>query len=157
MQPALKHALAAIILVLSLVAPVTAGPLEDAVAAYDRGDYATALRLLRPLASQGNALAQTFLGMMYYDGDVPQNYAEAAKWLRLAADQGAPMAQTYLGVMYNLGRGVPQNNTEALKWYRLAADRGEANAQLNIGVMYFKGQGVPEAGRRRQRRMGSEE
>jgi len=54
MQPALKHALAAIIVVLSIAAPVAAGPLEDGVAAYERSDYATALRLLRPLADQGN-------------------------------------------------------------------------------------------------------
>ena len=44
MKPALKHALAAIILVLSLATPVAAGPREDASAAYYRGDYATALR-----------------------------------------------------------------------------------------------------------------
>ena len=37
---------------------VRAGPLEDASAAGGRGDYATALRLLRPLAAQGSAQAQ---------------------------------------------------------------------------------------------------
>jgi hypothetical protein len=57
-KPALKHALTAIILVLSLAAPVAAGPIEDARAANLRGDYATALRLLRPLADQGDAFAQ---------------------------------------------------------------------------------------------------
>jgi hypothetical protein len=56
MKLTLKHALAAIILVLSFAAPVAAGPYEDAVAAFGRGDYATALRLIRPLADQGNAL-----------------------------------------------------------------------------------------------------
>ena len=37
MKLALKRALAAIILVLSLAAPVAAGPFEDATAAYSRG------------------------------------------------------------------------------------------------------------------------
>jgi hypothetical protein len=65
-----------------------AGPLEDAVAAAGRDDYATALRLFRPLADQGNALAQYALGVMYDNGQgVQQNYAEAAKWYRKAADQ----------------------------------------------------------------------
>ncbi len=51
---------------------------EDAKAAYDRGDYATALRLLRPLAELGNAAAQHYLGKMYADGmGVPQD--DAAK------------------------------------------------------------------------------
>ena len=63
-----RAAFAAIVLLLSLAAPVAAGPLEDANAAYGRGDYATALRLLRPLADQGDADAQINLGFMYANG-----------------------------------------------------------------------------------------
>ena len=65
MKLTFKHALATSILVLSFAAPVAAGPLEDAVAAYDRGDYAIALRLIRALAEQGDAIAQNNLGAMY--------------------------------------------------------------------------------------------
>jgi len=44
--------------------------------AYQRGDYATAVRLWRPPAEQGNAEAQYNLGVMYAEGDgVPQDYA----------------------------------------------------------------------------------
>jgi TPR repeat protein len=68
MKPAVKHALAAITVVLSLAAPVAAGPYEDAAAAYNGGDYAAALRLLRPLANQGDAGAQFNLGLMYARG-----------------------------------------------------------------------------------------
>ena len=114
MKPALKHALAAIILVLSLAAPVAAGPLEDAEAAYRRGDYATALRIFRPLANQGVAGAQAILGLMYDRGwGVPQNSAEAVKWYRLAAEQGLAGAQALLGNMYAEGEGVRQNYAEA--------------------------------------------
>jgi TPR repeat protein len=98
---ALKYAFAAVILLLSFAAPVAAGPLEDATAADDRGDYATALRLLRELAEQGNARAQFKLGGMYDDGrGVAQNDAEALKWYRLAADQGYGNAQYNLALMY---------------------------------------------------------
>jgi TPR repeat protein len=84
MKFTLKHAFAAIFLMLSFAAPLAAGPYEDAVAAYNRGDYATALRLLRPLAEQGDVVAQFNLGTMYANGHgVSQNYAEAAKWYRL--------------------------------------------------------------------------
>jgi hypothetical protein len=55
MKLRLKHAVAAIVLVLSFAAPVAAGPFQDAVAAHNRGDYSTALRLLRPFAEQGDA------------------------------------------------------------------------------------------------------
>jgi uncharacterized protein len=78
MKLTLKHAIAAILLTLSIAAPVAAGALEDtdaADAAYAKGDYATALRLLRPLADQGNASAQYNLGVMHANGHgVPQNY-----------------------------------------------------------------------------------
>jgi TPR repeat protein len=139
-----KAAVAAIIL-LSLAAPVTAGPFEDAAAAYGRGDYATALRLFRPLADQGNALAQSSLGEMYAFGEgVPKNYAEALKWYRKAADQGYASAQTGLGEMYAFGMGVPQNGAEAVKWSRLAAEQGYAPGQYALGVIYDEGLGVPK-------------
>jgi TPR repeat protein len=140
-----RAAFAAIVLVLSLAAPVAAGPLEDAAVAYSTGDYATALRLFRPLADQGVASAQAHLGSMYYEGKgVPQDYAEAVKWYRLAADQGEVLAQHNLGSMYYDGKGVPQDYAEAVKWYRLAADQGEVLAQDTLGDMYKNGHGVPQ-------------
>jgi len=118
---------------------------EDGLAAYQHGDYATALRLLRPVAEKGNPQAQAYLGFMYIEGrGVPQDDAEAAKWLRLAAEQGYAEAQSNLGVIYIEGRGVPQDDAEAVKWLRLAAEQGYAEAQSNLGVMYAEGQGVPK-------------
>jgi len=84
-----RAGLLAILLCLSLVAPVAAGQIEDGWVAYQGGDYATALRLWRPLAGQGDARAQRLLGVMYTDGNgVPQDYAEAARWLSKAAAGG---------------------------------------------------------------------
>src|ERR1039458_2885751 len=66
-----------------------AGPFEDAVSAHKRGDFATALRLFRSLAAQGEAEAQFNMGWMSEKGQgVAQDYAEAAKWYRLSAIQG---------------------------------------------------------------------
>jgi len=49
--------------------------------AYDRGDYATALKEWRPLAEQGHATAQSNLGYMYDNGlGVPQDYTQARDW-----------------------------------------------------------------------------
>ena len=127
-----------------------AGPLEDGEAAYQRGDYATALQIWRPLADQGDAGAQAWLGLMYDNGHgVTQDYAEAARWYRLAAAQGLALAQFNLGEMYYLGQGVPQDYAEAVKWYRLEAVQGNATAQYNLGAMYSLGQGVPRTTRKR--------
>jgi TPR repeat protein len=127
---------------LGLTAPVWAG-LDEGVAAYQRGDYATALREWRSLTKQGNAKAQFNLGIMYSNGQgVPQDYAKALQWFRKAAEQGNAEAQRNLGVMYADGEGVPQDYAKAVKWYRTAAKQGQTGAQFNLGVMYRKGQGV---------------
>ena len=109
-----------------------AGPYQDALAAYGRGDYATALSLLRPLAAQGNATAQFVLGMMYnYGQGVVQDYKEAMKWSRLAAAQGDVDAQYMLGEMYDLGQGVVQNYVRAHMWFMLSVANGATYASKN--------------------------
>ena len=98
---------------------------QKGVAAYDSGDYATALREWRPLAEDGRADAQFNLGQMYRRGKgVPQDYKTAVKWLRLAAKQGNASAQTNLGVMYATGQGVIQDNVYAHMWGNIAASNG---------------------------------
>src|SRR5438874_12072440 len=95
--------------------------LEDGRDAYQNGDYAAALRLLRPLADAGNPEAQVFIGMSYEFGDgVTKNTAEAVKWYRQAADKGNMDAAYNLGTIYEEGNGVPKNIAEAVKWFRVA-------------------------------------
>ena len=134
-----------LILTLALATPAHAG-FDEGVAAYDRGDFATALREWRLLAERGHAESQRNLGAMYAGGrGVPQNNAEAGKWYRLAAEQEYALAHATLEGMYVKGRGVPENDVEAVKWYRLAAEQGEVSAQFALGVMYLEGSGVPES------------
>jgi TPR repeat protein len=118
---------------------------EDAAAAYDRADYATARRLWLPLAEGGNADAQTMLGIIYEEGQgVSQDYAAAATWYRRAADQGDPDAQFYLACMHDLGKGLPIDPAAAASWLSKAADQGHTDAQFNLGVMYEEGIGVSQ-------------
>jgi TPR repeat protein len=70
-------------------ADAVAGPWEDGMAAYNRGDYAPAIRLFRPLAEQGNAKAQHLIGVMYHKGEgVARNSVRAFAWFSLAAAHG---------------------------------------------------------------------
>ena len=118
---------------------------DAAVAAYDRQDYATALRIFRELAAQGHARAQWQLGVEYVQGrDVPQDYKEAARLYGLAAVQGHADAQYNLGVMYGKGQGVAQDYKEAVRLWGLAAAQGHARAQNNLGTMYEVGTGVAQ-------------
>ncbi len=70
---------------------------DDGLAAYNRGDYAQAIRIWEPLAAHGDARAQITLGKEYLEGySVPQDRQVALKWFRLAAAQGDAKAQENL-------------------------------------------------------------
>ena len=134
---------AALVFLLGLAAIARSDPLDDAIAAQARRDYATALRLFRPLAQAGDPVAQKNLGAHYDHGwGVPQDQAEGLRWFRKAADQGYADAEFEVGVMYELGRGTPKDYSEAAKWFRKAAEQGHGEAQGSLGEMYANGEGV---------------
>ncbi len=107
---------------------------ENGYAAFERRDYTTAMRLWRPLADQGDAEAQYYVGFLYDSGLLgTTNSAEAVKWWRLAAAQDHARAQYQLGNAYENGMGVLQNHVEALKWYCRAAEQGHDAAMNYLG------------------------
>jgi TPR repeat protein len=135
-----------LILAITLAQPVAAQSFkpdyEVGDAAYDRKDYATALKHLRPLAEQGHARAQYRLGDIYSGGwGVTEDDAEAVRWYRKAAEQGHAKAQFWLGIMYYQGHGVTRDYKEAVRWCRKAAKQGDAYAQFWLGDMYKQGIG----------------
>jgi len=127
-------------------APVDiAAVVAQAEAADTAKDYATAQRLYRLAAEQGDARAQNALGFLYEKGrGVPQDYTEAVKWYRLAAAQDFPKAFGNLAAAYGNGTGVAKDAGEALKWARLGAEEGDVRSQNGLGFMYDNGQGVPQ-------------
>src|SRR5208282_1312067 len=99
-------------------------------------------QILRPLADQGNAVAQIYLGAMYRDGKgMAKDYSQAVAWFRKAADQGDFVTPINIAGMYLHGLGVPQDYTQAARWYRRDADKGDDFAQNKLGVMYANGLG----------------
>jgi predicted nucleic acid-binding Zn-ribbon protein len=90
--------------------------------AFDRANYATALKTWQPKASEGDAEAQFYVGEIYEKGlGILPDYDLAAVWYRKAANQGYSAAMVNLGYLYEKGFGVPQNSIAALNWYRKAA------------------------------------
>lgn len=101
MKQRIKTLCAGGLLSLALFGVAMAGPLEDSRTAYQRGDYTTAMSLLRPLAEQGDAAAQNGLGLMFAQGHgVPQDYAQAYQWFNLAASR-AKDAETQNAATHN--------------------------------------------------------
>lgn len=93
--------------------------------AYQKGDYVEAAKQWRPLADQGDDVAQYNLGLLYLDGHgVPQSVTEAANWFRRAAEQDYAQAQHNLGAMYGSGQGVKRDYVQAYKWLNICAAKG---------------------------------
>jgi uncharacterized protein len=140
----LRFTITFVLSIIGLAVPAWAD-FQAGMEANNRGDYATALREWRPLAGQGDALAQYNLGVLYRKGrGMPQDDVQARQWFEKAAAQGQAKAQFNLGTLYFNGEGVKKDYQQALRWFRLAADQGEALAQTKMAIMYDDGQGVPQ-------------
>jgi V8-like Glu-specific endopeptidase len=139
----INAALALLILLLGLAGPAAAAELDEAVAAAHRGEYATALRRLSPLAEKGDARAEFDIGFMHaYGWGVPRNPTEAIAWYRKAADQGLPVAQHFLGLASVNGEGVRPDEAEAARWFARAAAQGFSQSQYMLGLMTLDGRGA---------------
>jgi uncharacterized protein len=121
---------------------------EDGIAAAQRGQYGVAIKILLPLAEEGDPAAQTVLGQIYYSrvgqgkSDRPSDdIREAERWFRPAAEKGIAEAQFGLGVILNNRWAINQTEddheayAEAVKWYRLAAEQELAPAQMALATL----------------------
>ncbi|MDX1593325.1 MAG: tetratricopeptide repeat protein [Gammaproteobacteria bacterium] len=125
-----------------------ASPLEEAIAAYELGEFDRAIPALTAAAEGGDPLAQVYLGLAYYNGyGVPEDDRIAFTWFWRAAEQGFAEGQFQLGFMYTYGFGIPEGEPDpegkAVEWFARAADQGHAEAQFNLGLMLLAGSGTP--------------
>lgn len=127
--------------VLTVAVAVAAEPFGLAVKAYERGEYAVALRSFRRLAGEDNPGAAYYLGEMFrYGRGVRQDDAKAVVWYRRAAKQGHALAQRKMGSAYFLGHlDLPKDPVEGARWYRRAAEGGDLYAQHALAAIYFQG------------------
>lgn len=103
------------------------------------------MKMYHKAAEQGQAIAQTALGLKYAVGeDTEKDYLRAIKWYTKAVEQNEPIAMTQLGNMYSSGYGVIKNYKKALNLYKKSAAYGNAFAQNNLAGMYFDGEGTSQ-------------
>ncbi|MBF0246772.1 MAG: sel1 repeat family protein [Alphaproteobacteria bacterium] len=107
--------------------------LDQALAAYDEGDFEAAKSILLPLANAGNSDAMVQTGFMIHNGEafIPDAKYEC-DWYERAADLGNSEGYYYLGHCYNegVGRGL-----DPKKYYDLllhSAERGYIPAMINL-------------------------
>ncbi|MEM8932329.1 MAG: caspase family protein [Acidobacteriota bacterium] len=88
----------------------------------DQANYATALKVWQPRATDGDAEAQFFVGQIHERGlGTAPDVTQAAEWYRRAADQGHTPSMVALGHLLETGQGVERDEVAALDWYRKAA------------------------------------
>ena len=88
-------------------APVKADDFRGGLAAYNRGEYASAAKAWRPLAEQGHAKAQFNMAMLHFKGrGVPHDHVTGYMWFRLSLAHGYKRAAEGLEVVgRNMSRG----------------------------------------------------
>ncbi len=121
----------------------SAFPPDLAFGAYQRGWFLTAFSLALDRATQGDAAAQTLLGVLLSRGlGVKQDIAAAADWYELAGKAGDAEALYALGRLHFEGQGVKQDVTAAADLFRQAADKGHAVAARELGYLLLEGKGA---------------
>ena len=93
-------------------------------------------------AKKGNADAMYLLGVLYFEGDQPE---EAYSWFTKAAKKGQPDATYYLGNFYGHPKGfdlVEPNEQTMIEYWSKAADLGSPLAMCELGRRYRQGWGI---------------
>ena len=135
-----KPGLAAAVLggALFLSAAPAAATFESGLQAFQKGDYATALKDWEVLAARSHARSQYQLGVMYNEGHgVPKDPDKAISWWTKAAQLGYVEAQHIVAHSYLYGsRGFKQDDGRAFRWFEKAAKQGFSKSQYTLGKMY---------------------
>jgi hypothetical protein len=121
-------------------AELPADPWISGQAAYEHGDYESAMKNLGMAADEGHAAAYTLIGHLYRDGHgVAQDGPEAARQYTHGAELGQCAAQLSLARMYHIGSSLSRDEALAERWYREAAMSGYPWAQFALASFYENG------------------
>lgn len=99
-----------------------------------KGDFHGAMRIAKPLATNGVADAQYVMGVAFENLQKPK---VAFKWYSDAAKQGQSSAQYYLGALLGTGRAGKVDFIGAFKWMSLAVLNPDNLTDNNGNVIKF--------------------
>ena len=112
-----------------------AGDILKGFDAYNRGDYSGAFAEWEDLAANGDAIAQSSLGIMYHLGQgVSQDDFKAFDLLNQSARQGFAPAQMSLGHLYENGLGTKLDQGRAFMWFSISAS-SDKSAQTMLELL----------------------
>ena len=106
---------------------------DDALTAFNAGNYDRAFELWKARAENGDIIAQNYLAIHYRLGlGVKADLQEAVRWYESAAKQGNPDAQKNLGMLYISHKLGNPNFEEAYIWLFAAYQQGNDNAAKGL-------------------------
>ncbi len=109
----------------------------NGIEAYDKKDYAAALKLWEQAAVKGNLLAMDKISDMYRDEiGVKRDYEKSIEWDTKAAAQGHYPSIADIGTMYYQGWGVTIDYQKAVEKLTLGAENGLDYAMYYLGNLY---------------------
>lgn len=121
---------------------MTQVPIDDAKAAAARGDFESAINVLRPLAQAGNPEAQYELGFLALTECDLISGPEAFSLFREAAEQGHPDAMYHLATFPEFLSEPfksPLSEEEAWSWLLRSAESGCVQAQYSAAASLATG------------------
>lgn len=117
-----------------------ASVMDEGRAAYEKGEYKTAIEKWQILIDEGRPEGLFFMAVMYAEGKgVERNHVRAHQLYLEAAQKEHVSAQYNLGNQFAMGEGVARDFAKAEYWWSKAAESGLVRAQLNLGNFYFFG------------------
>jgi cell division septation protein DedD len=119
-----------------IAAPAMAAGVKDGVDAWQRGDYASAVSIWRPLAEANDPDAAFDLAQAYKLGrGVPTDLGQAKTWYGKSAQAGHIQGAANYGLLlFQDG-----DRRSAMPWISKAADAGDPRAQYVLGTALFNG------------------
>lgn len=117
---------------------------EQANAAFERADYATARTGWETLANKGQSRAMWKLGWAYINAPAAWGLdnAKGIQWYDKCIQTGEKQCAYNLGWELASGARLPKDIARGLGYYRKAAGMGHAMAMTNIGWHHENGLGV---------------
>ena len=119
--------------------------LESGIAAFETKNFAHAIKLLSPIADEGNADAMYRMAIMLQNGlGCVADENKAFRYMGDAATKGLPLAQHAYGFMFFEGECTKKDIIQSIEWFTKAAEQGLAGSATTLAMIYEEGKMIPQ-------------
>ncbi|MDB3972675.1 sel1 repeat family protein [Gammaproteobacteria bacterium] len=119
--------------------------LESGIAAFETKSFAHAIKLLSPIADEGNVEAMYRMAIMLQNGlGCQASTQKAFDYMGSAAMKGYPLAQHAFGFMFFEGECTDKDIEKSIEWFTKAADQGLMGSATTLAMIYEEGKLVPQ-------------